>query len=368
MPEAPPWPPLRPAGQEDWPDNKADEDGMGGTTTNGTKDRYAAMMARLFPVEDDVEEADEWLQPRPPPCPGWGLAELAEEGFEDKDTYCDYDCELTTGPDDPMLVYGDEDCKREEDTTTDQLLLEAKARQREVEASLRKAKEKSRKRDEELLRLKKKDAELKMSMERQLEDFQEQMESIFAAAEAVAFPVGPTIPPEPPSPHTWAPVTYAGLLFLDEEEITKTEMMAVVGSLLAPQPRDLSYDGEVGGGCRRPTTEIGTTAKERGLAPVLAGTDVRRHQLPPDGCAGFCGPAGTNERSFRRPPDLGRDRWPSGTNGWGLATKREFDGAMDVRQFCKPPDPGLGDMGMWCMLGDGLAGTTVHGFRVPPDG
>lgn len=122
----------------------------------------------------------------------------------------------------------------------------------------------------------------------------------------------------------------------------------MVGLLLAPQPQDLGCSaGEASGGHRCLTYEFAKINNEtngHGLVRLPAGTDTWRYRVPPDGNGRLRGPSGTDERSFHRPPDWGWDRWSMGTTGWDLEYQRELSGVTDVRQFCRPPDPGLGDV------------------------
>lgn len=104
-------------------------------TTGARNDGYAALMARMFLLDDAAGDDDDlWLQSQPPLCPGWGVEEWV--GKEDDDScqpWPEDDWERTThGSGIPELVYnndGQRDKDEEDGKTT-----EANRLQREVEA------------------------------------------------------------------------------------------------------------------------------------------------------------------------------------------------------------------------------------------
>ena len=55
---------------------------MGGTTRAKENDKYVMIIAMTFPKGNYIEDTDEWNQLRSPPCPVWGLPELARDGFD----------------------------------------------------------------------------------------------------------------------------------------------------------------------------------------------------------------------------------------------------------------------------------------------
>lgn len=161
------------------------------------------------------------------------------------------------------------------------------------------------------------------------------------------------------SPQTRSPVTYAGLLPAVGEGVLAVAMNVVMDVLLAP-PCGLGRGAPAGAGVgsRRPpdwweTCQVGASS---------AGT--------PNGCGSLGGIAGTDERSFRRPPDLMSRCGLSlvETRGWipSVGSRDVLIGTEEHR-FRRPPDLAEGGGQLGCAESFGVAGTEVRGFRGPPD-
>lgn len=200
------------------------------------------------------------------------------------------------------------------------------------------------------------------------EEFMRDWGDNIAGTRTAIHPVRPLTSPAVPAPHTRSPVTFAGLLLpVREEGSTLKELDEIVKALVAPQPLALGLSsacvGEAGGGHGYLMTKTATIT--RGMMTMLAGMEVLGHRVPPDGAAWFWAPAGTDERCFRRPPDL--------VSGCRLLLISEQDPLMNgvgtnKRQFRRPPDPVLEMMQGWRTVVLHLVGTEMQGFRTPPDG
>lgn len=148
--EALPWPPPPPAGSNGWLIVHCNDREECGATTGARKDGYAELMARMFPPGDD----NYWLQPWPPPCPGWGAVELEDYGYEDAAPYWDDKEDWDVGPYDPMQVDGQEagDEVADEDGAMELewLLRNVRVLRAESETALQRTRDKTRKTEKTL--------------------------------------------------------------------------------------------------------------------------------------------------------------------------------------------------------------------------
>lgn len=97
--------------------------------------------------------------------------------------------------------------------------------------------------------------------------------------------------------------------------------------------------------------------------------DVRGYWVMPNGSSGVQTLAGTEERGFQRPPDLGAAGWMMLMGGRSpLETRSGSDVGTNERQFHRPPDLGSRMVRVEHQMEFDLAGTETQGFQTPPDG
>lgn len=342
VPEAPPWPLLSSLRVKEELIGK-EKHGIDGRIAYGDDlgrddDEHTGM-------RNPCKDADYWLQPREPSAPGWGLMEsdlvYEEERLPDK---CGDEWKPCAGPDAPVMAFVKEGSRVEDDHVSNGWIAHA-------DRAIKKLKDMQDSFDEmrQMLEMMRKDLKSKVG--------------VLVPSDDIGL-----LPEHAESPPTRSPVTYVGLLpAVRDERIAEHKMRQIVVVLEAPrlsmQGVTLAVDDEFVQLAGTLPVASAKTRKESGARVTLAGTDVLGYRLPPDGCDGYNGPAGTDVRCLCLPPDsvpvrlLPEER----------ETMRVTCAGTDERRFRRPPNPRGVDLREGVM-GFECAGTEMRGFRTPPDG